>query len=195
NLIISKNDRPTFPILLGLGIGLSGIILIFGENLSDITAPAYALGILTILIANLGWAGGSIWMKKKNYQSNPFLNAGLQMTFGGIYLLPISLVFDDYQMIQWSSNVIYSLLYLILVGSVATYACYSYAIKKLPITIVTLYAYINPIVAILLGWVILGETLNLRVWLAIAVTLVGVYIVNRGYQLRNLWRSALSTNP
>lgn len=144
-------------------------------------------------MASLGWSWGSVWMKRKNQSSNPFMNAGLQMAFGGLFLLPASWLFDDYQAIHWSSNVVYSLIYLILVGSVAAYACYSYAIKNLPVTIVTLYAYINPIVAIVLGWLILGEKLNLRIGIAIIVTLAGIYIVNRGYQLRNLWRSQFST--
>lgn len=194
NLVIAKDEKPTFPIVMGLAIGLSGIILIFGENLSGFAVSGYVWGVVLIVVANLGWAAGSIWMKRKNQESNPFLNAGLQMFFGGIFLLPISIVFDDFQTIQWSNNVVYSLLYLILIGSVATYACYSYAIKKLPVTIVTLYAYINPIVAVLLGWAILGETLNLRVGIAIGVTLVGIYIVNRGYQFRKLWRAELSTH-
>lgn len=194
NLVIAKDEKPTFPIVMGLAIGLSGIILIFGENLSGFAVSGYVWGVILIVIANLGWAGGSIWMKRKNQESNPFLNAGLQMLFGGLLLLPVSAVFDDFQTIQWSNNVIYSLLYLILIGSVAAYACYSYAIKKLPVTIVTLYAYINPIVAVLLGWAVLGETLNLRVGIAIGVTLVGIYIVNRGYQFRNLWKAELSTH-
>lgn len=194
NLIVAKDEKPNFPIIMGLGVGLSGIILIFGQNLSEITASAYMIGILAIVIANLGWAGGSIWMKKKNQQSDPFVNAGLQMTFGGLLLLPVSLGFDNYEAIHFSSNVVWSLLYLIVFGSVAAYACYSYAIKKLPVTIVTLYAYINPIVAILLGWLILDEMLTLRIVIAIGITLAGVYIVNKGYQLRSLWRSALSTN-
>lgn len=195
NLVVAKEEKPTFPIIMGLAIGLSGIVLIFGENLADIASSAYTLGIIMIIIANLGWAAGSIWMKRKNQESDPFMNAGLQMTFGGLLLLPVSLGFDNYQTITWSNNVIYSLIYLILVGSVAAYACYSYAIKNLPITIVTLYAYINPIVAIVLGWIVLSETLNLRIIIAIGITLAGVYIVNRGYQLRNLWRSQFSTNP
>lgn len=194
NLVIAKDEKPTFPIVMGLAIGLSGIILIFGENLSGFAVSGYVWGVILIVIANLGWAGGSIWMKRKNQESNPFLNAGLQMLFGGLLLLPVSAFFDDFQTIQWSNNVIYSLLYLILIGSVAAYACYSYAIKKLPVTIVTLYAYINPIVAVLLGWAVLGETLNLRVGIAIGVTLVGIYIVNRGYQFRNLWKAELSTH-
>ena len=195
NLLIAKEEKPTFPIIMGMAIGLSGIILIFGENITDFTNAGYTLGIIMIFIANLGWAGGSIWMKRKNQHSDTFLNAGLQMVFGGLFLMPVSLVFDNYETIQWSNNVIYSLVYLILVGSVAAYACYSYAIKNLPITIVTLYAYINPIVAIVLGWLVLGEKLNLRIVIAIGVTLAGIYIVNRGYQLRNLWRSQFSTNP
>lgn len=193
NLIVAKEEKPTFPIIMGLAIGLSGIILIFGENLNEFTSSAYALGIMMIFIANIGWAGGSIWMKQKNQHSNPFLNAGLQMAFGGLFLLPISAVFDSYETIQWTNNVIYSLIYLILVGSIAAYACYSYAIRKLPITIVTLYAYINPIVAIIIGWLVLDEILNLRIAIAIVVTLAGIYIVNRGYQLRNLWKSQFST--
>ncbi len=134
-------------------------------------------------------------MKRKNQSSDPFLNAGLQMAFGGIFLIPISLVFDDYQTIQWSNNVIYSLVYLILVGSIAAYACYSYAIMKLPVAIVTLYAYVNPIVAVILGWAILEEKLNSQMSIAIGVTLVGIYIVNRGYQLRKIWKPPVATNP
>lgn len=193
NLVATKEEKPTFPVIMGLAIGLSGIILIFGQNLSEFSSSAYAVGIVMILVANLGWAGGSVWMKRKNQNTNPFMNAGLQMLFGGLFLLPVSAVFDNYQTIQWTQNVLYSLIYLILVGSIAAYACYSYAIKKLPITIVTLYAYVNPIVAVVLGWLILGENFNLRIGTAIVVTLAGIYIVNRGYQLRNLWRSQFST--
>ena len=180
---------------MGLIIGLSGIVLIFGDSISDLTNSAYAFGIMVIFFANIGWAAGSIWMKKKNDRSDPFTNAALQMVFGGIFLLPLSLVFDDFNKLQWSTNVVTSLVYLILIGSVATYACFSYAIKKLPVTIVTLYAYINPIVAIILGWLVLDEALNFRIGIAIGITLAGIYIVNRGYKLRSVWKSQLSHDP
>ncbi len=194
NLVVAKDEKPTLPIVIGLVIGLSGIILIFSDNLGGFSVPGYAWGIAFITLANLGWAAGSIWMKRKNQSTNAFLNAGLQMFFGGIWLLPISLLFDDLNALQWSNNAVYSLLYLILIGSVAAYGSYVYAIKTLPLTIVTLYAYINPIVAVILGWAVLGETLNMRVAIAIGITLTGVYIVNRGYQFRNLWKSQLSAN-
>lgn len=189
NLLIASDERPTFPIVLGLMIGLSGIILIFGENLSEFTNPAYAAGILIIFLANTGWAYGSIRMKRKNQKSNALLNAGLQMLFGGILLIPASLVFDNYTNMHWTSEATYSLIYLIVFGSIVAYGCYSYAVKKLPMTIVSLYAYINPIVAMILGALILNEKFNLRMGVAMLVTVAGIYIVNKGFQLRELWKA------
>ena len=186
NLIVSKDERPNWLIVLGAVTGLSGIVMIFGEHLAEFSDSNYRTGIVLIFMANLSWAIGSIWIKKKNHNSNPFLNAGLQMLFGGLLLIPFSLVLDDYSSIHWSTEVIYSLIYMILVGSVAAYACYSYAIKKLPMTIVSLYAYINPIVAVILGWMILNEKLNTRIGIAILVTIAGIYFVNRGYQLKTM---------
>ncbi|MFM7854589.1 MAG: DMT family transporter [Flammeovirgaceae bacterium] len=184
NVFFTKDEQPNWLIVLGLVTGLTGIILIFGEHLSEFSNSNYLLGIVLTFAANLCWAIGSIWIKKKNTNSNPFLNAGLQMLFGGIFLIPFTLLLDDYDRINWNASVVYSLAYMSLVGSVAAYACYSYAIKKLPMTLVSLYAYINPIVAVLLGWLVLDEKLNLRIALAIVVTIAGIYIVNKGYQMK-----------
>lgn len=192
NLIVNKDEKPTFLILVGLTIGFCGIVMIFSEHLADFANSNYQLGILMTFLGNLGWAFGSVWIKKRNNHSNPFLNAGLQMLFGGLFIIPISLVFDDYSKIQWSNDVIYSLTYLSLIGSVAGYACYSYAIKHLPMTLVSLYAYINPIVAIILGWLILSEKLTFKIILSMLITIGGIYIVNKGYQLRTKWKTQLS---
>ncbi len=186
NLVVSKDERPNWLIMLGLIIGLSGIVMIFGEHLTEFSDSKYKTGIIMTFLANLSWAIGSVWTKKKNQNSNPFLNAGLQMLFGGLLLIPFTLLFDDYSTIQWSNEVITSLVYMILVGSVGAYACYSYAINKLPMTIVSLYAYINPIVAVVLGWLILDEKLNTRIGVAILITIAGIYFVNRGYQLKTV---------
>jgi drug/metabolite transporter (DMT)-like permease len=192
NLFTTGDERPTFPVIMGLAIGLAGIVLIFGENLADFANPGYAWGIVVIFVANMGWAYGSIRMKRKNQQSNAIMNAGLQMLLGGLFLVPVSLVFDDYSNLQWTTDATYSLIYLILFGSVAAYGCYSYAVKKLPMTIVTLYAYINPIVAMILGALVLGEKFNVRMGIAMLVTIAGIYIVNKGFQLRELWKAQFS---
>ncbi len=189
NLVWSTDDRPTLPIVLGLLTGLAGILLIFSEHLGEFGSGQYTISIILTFLANICWAFGSVWLKKNSKGGDPFLNAGLQMTAGGIFLLPMSLVFDDYSGLHWSADMARPLLYLILIGSVGAYTCYSYAIKKLPMTIVSIYAYINPIVAVLLGWLILGEKLNARIGIGIVVTVLGIYIVNKGYQLRDLWKA------
>ncbi len=192
NLIANREERPTPLIIFGLLTGLGGILLIFNEHLSEFYNPKYIIGIVAIFLANLCWAIGTMWVKKRNKGSDPIMNAGWQMLFGGLFLIPISLVFDDYSVVQWSSELLFALFYLTLVGSVAAYACYFYAVTHLPITIVSLYAYINPVIAVILGWLILNEKLNAGIWAAIGITLLGIYIVNKGYQLKNNWKTQLA---
>lgn len=192
NLGTSDDERPTFPVFLGLLIGLSGIVLMFGENLSDFSNPKYTWSLVVIFVANMGWSFGSVWIKRQNTSGNTFMNAGLQMLFGGLFLFAGSFMFDDYSTLRWTAASLWSLVYLIVFGSIIAYACFSYAVKKLPITIVSLYAYINPIVAVLLGTLILGEKFNLRIAIAMLITVAGIYIVNKGFQLRDLWRAQFS---
>jgi len=192
NLSINKDERPTVPIMLGVAIGMIGIVLIFSEHINQFTNVEYILGIIVTFVAVVSWASASIWLKKHSEQSNPFLNAGLQMFFGGIWMIPLSLIFDDMSQVHWTASVIYPLIYLIVMGSVTAYACFSYALRKLPMTIVSLYAYVNPLVAVVLGWVVLDEKLNAKIWVAILLTVAGIYIVNRGYQLRDAWKAQFS---
>lgn len=192
NLSISEEEKPTLPILAGVLLGLGGIVMIFGEHLTEFSKLEYQIGILLIFIAVISWAGGSVWLKKRGNDGNAFLNAGLQMFFGGVWLIPGALIFDDLTAVNWTAEGVYSLLYLIFVGSIIAYACYSYVLRKLPMTIVSLYAYVNPIVAVLLGWIVLDEKLNFKIGIAILITVAGIYLVNRGYHLSKLWKQQFS---
>ncbi|MFZ6013671.1 MAG: DMT family transporter [Bacteroidota bacterium] len=192
NLFINKEERPTVPILLGVAIGLIGIVMIFSEHIAEFSKTEYLVGIILTFAACLSWAGGSIWIKKQNVESNPFVNAGLQMFFGGVWLIPLSLAFDDLSSVTWTGEAVYSLIYLIIFGSIIAYASYAYALRKLPMTIVSLYAYVNPLVAVVLGWLVLDEMLNPKIVFAIILTVSGIYIVNKGYQLRDVWKAQFS---
>lgn len=185
NVVITKDEQPNWIILLGLSAGITGIVIIFGEHLTEFTQQNYTAAIVATFLANISWAAGSIWIKKRGGRGNPFLNAGIQMLAGAIFLIPLTLLFDDYSEIRWSGSLVATLAYMSLVGSVAAYACYSYAIKKLPMTIVSLYAYINPVVAVILGWLILNEKFNPLMGIAIVITLLGIYLVNVGYQSKS----------
>ncbi len=192
NLTINKEEKPTMPILIGVLVGLVGIVMIFAEHISDFSKIEYQVGIFLIFAAVVSWAGASVWLKKKNSEGNLFLNAALQMFFGGLWLVPCTLLFDDLSSVNWSLEAGISLAYLIIFGSIIAYACYSYTLRKLPMTILSLYAYVNPVVAVMLGWLILNEKLNLVIAMAIGVTVAGIYIVNRGYFLSKLWKTQLS---
>jgi drug/metabolite transporter (DMT)-like permease len=192
NLTINKDEKPTVPILLGVAIGFAGIIMIFGEHVQEFSNIQYLLGILMTFLATLCWAGCSVWMKKNPSGSDPFMNAGLQMFFAGVWLIPFTLMFDDLTTVVWSSDTVYSMIYLILVGSIIAYTCYTFALRSLPMTIVSLYTYVNPLVAVVLGWLVLDEKLNMQIIVAFLLTVGGIYIVNRGYQLRDAWKAQFS---
>jgi drug/metabolite transporter (DMT)-like permease len=104
------------------------------------------------------------------------------MLFGGFFCLTFSLVFDNLHHIVWTQEIFFALSYLIVIGSIAGFSMYAYTLSKLPITIASLYSYINPLVAVALGWLILDEKLNFKIGIAFMVTIFGIYLVNYGYQ-------------
>lgn len=176
--------RPHILILFGLILGCLGIILIFRDNLKDIANPEYFLGMLIAFGACLAWASGSVFSKFKilNHK-NVFQNAALQLLMGGITLVLFSLFLDDYTELKViSGKSIWALAYLIVFGSIIAYSSFVYALKHLPIGVSSLYAYINPFIAIMLGYFFLNEPLTDITLLALTATLSGVYCINRGYR-------------
>jgi len=182
NLGMDRSEFPNPLIVIGVIIGLGGIVLVFSEHLASFANPNYTMGIALVFTATISWAVGSTAMRRVNQTSNPFLNAGMQMFFGGVWCMPLSFLFDDLSHVQWTQPTFYSLIYLIIFGSAVAYPLYYYAIAKLPMTIASLYSYVNPLVAVVLGWLVLDEKLNLRIGLAFIITVTGIYLVNRGYQ-------------
>jgi len=176
--------KPHILILFGLILGCLGIILIFRDNLKDIANPEYFLGMLIAFGACLAWASGSVFSKFKilNHK-NVFQNAALQLLTGGIALVLFSLFLDDYTELKViSGKSIWALAYLIVFGSIIAYSSFVYALKNLPISVSSLYAYINPFIAIMLGYFFLNEPLTDITLLALTATLSGVYCINRGYR-------------
>lgn len=181
---ISGADRrkPNAAILLGLLTGAIGVVFIFKDNLADMVNPAYFTGMMICFFAILSWASGSILSKKHSSSISPLVNAAIQMLAGGAALLIMSLFLDDYQRLSTvRAESIYALIYLIFVGSLLSYTCFVYALQKLPLGISSLYAYINPFIAILLGYFFLQEPLTWYTGLALFFVLLGVYWVNKGY--------------
>jgi len=175
--------KPNKYIISGLVLGSAGIVLIFKDNLKDFANPNYLIGMLVAFGACLSWATGSVYTKHKVPKGNVMTNAALQMLFGGIVLFVMSLLMDDYSELKTiNTEAIRALGYLVLVGSVLAYPCYVYALEKLPIGIVSLYAYINPFIALILGYILLNETITEVTVLALGCVLGAIYFINKGYK-------------
>ena len=183
NLFSSRRDRFNSAIVFGLVLGVCGVGLIFRHNLADLTKPAYVGGMVAVLLATCSWALGSIINKKNVDPVNPFLNSGMQLFFGGVFMLILSPAVDSYKDFQlWSTPGIEALAYLIVFGSVLAYAAYMYELSVLPVGIATIYAYINPLIAVVVGYLVLHEDVNVYTGMAFVTIVISVYLVNRGYR-------------
>ena len=107
------------------------------------------------------------------------------MLFGGLFCIPFSLAFDNLDTITFSQEVIFALSYLIVVGSIGAFSMYAYTLSQLPLTIASLYSYVNPLVAVVLGWLVLSEKLNSKIGIAFLITVAGIYLVNYGYMVQH----------
>jgi drug/metabolite transporter (DMT)-like permease len=170
--------------IIGLLLGFAGVCVIFYEHLHDFLNSDFRLGIFLSLIATWGWAFGTIYTKKHAANFNPYFSIGLQMMVSGIALSIFSYsVIDTIPItaIPWQSWA--SILYLVIFGSVISFIAYLYALQNLSTGQASLYAYINPIVAILLGWLIFSEKLTMFIAVGGLVALLGVYLVNKAYKV------------
>jgi drug/metabolite transporter (DMT)-like permease len=183
NLVAGK-EKQLFntKIVAGFLLGCAGIVLIFRDNLADIGKQEYLWGILASFGACFFWAIGSLYMKNNTFRTSAYSNAAIQFTSGGIGCFLFSLIFDDFNKLsEVTADSLWALLYLTLVGSLLAYMSYLYAIRHLPMIVVSTYAYVNPVIAILLGVAILNEKITWMTALALGVTLFGVYLINSGF--------------
>lgn len=183
NLTVQKTEKINSLVVLGMLVGFAGVALNFKDSVKDLSNTDYILGIAATLTATITWAYGSIISKKNNPQANPIFNSALQVSFGGLFLLLFSPAVDNYEHINLQhTEGLLAIVYLIVVGSVLAYTAYMYALKHLPVGMVMIYAYINPLVAVLLGWWLVNEPLTIYTMLSFICIVSGLFLVNRGYK-------------
>lgn len=164
---------------LGLGLGCFGILIICLQKIGMHPGKASIIGIGFTMLSIITWAFGSVYSKLKKHSYNPFLSAGFQMLFGGIPVLIISLFTEKPWTFQIETYHILIWAYAIVLGSLVAYSCFIYSLNHLPVTLVSIHTYINPIIAILLGALLLGEIINFWILIGAIVTLTGVYLVTK----------------
>ncbi len=178
----SKEKMPRLAVI-GLLLGFSGVCIIFYDHLHDFLNPTFQLGILFSVIATWTWAIATIYTKKQAVKFNPYFSLGLQMLISGACLFTFTQVNDSaisLSAIPWQSWA--AIAYLIVFGSLIAFICYLYALQRLPTEQASIYAYVNPMVAVLCGWAFLGDTITMYITIGGLVTLVGVYLVNKAFR-------------
>lgn len=168
--------------LMGLIVGFSGIlVLVWPDLIASFTAGSrYGIGILGLQIACVGWAIGSSYAKRFSQSRDVLAGAAMQMFFGGVWMLLFATIAGEWPRLHFSGRTAFALSYLTLAGSLAAYTAYAYALKHLPVSTVSLYTYVNPIIAVALGTLVLGEPFGARMLVAAVIIAAGMLIVRTG---------------
>ncbi len=170
----------TYRSLFGILMGFSGILLIFKDGLQDLLNPDYRMGVIFIFIAICGWALGSILTKKMKLQHQSIsLNLFYQFAFAGVAQIALAFVVsNEIDVATWSFKSIAATVYLAVFGSVAAYFAFHFALKKISPTQISLLSYVNTIIAIFLGWLVLDEKITAAFITATVLIICGVFITN-----------------
>ncbi len=172
---------------VGILVGFSGVCIVFYEHLHELFELTFLVGIFLGLIASLSWAYATIYTKEFALDFNPYHSIGWQMLISGVMLTIIAqatgevIPIKEIKLYTWGA-----IFFLVVVSSIIAFIAYLYALQKLPTGLVSVYAYINPIVAVLAGSAFTGEPLTVLILTGSLVTLTGVYIVNKALQKKTL---------
>lgn len=169
--------------VFGLIVSFGGVCVIFYDHLTDFLNPNFRIGILLSILSTITWAFGSLYTKKKAASFNPYFSLGLQMLISSFILFSITgAMGTSVNITSIPANSWWAISYLVIIGSVLTFIAFIYMLQKLPPEINSIYAYINPIIAVILGAIIFGEPLTMAIAIGGVITLCGLYMVN--YSMR-----------
>jgi drug/metabolite transporter (DMT)-like permease len=171
-------ERLTMRRIAGLCVGLAGVVmLVWPEIGAGESRRAFLGGVAAAQIACLGWGLGSSYARRHHREENVLATAAFEMLFGGLMLLAVASVRQEWLALSFSPRSTGALVYLIVFGAIGGFGAYAYALKHLPLSTVSLYAYVNPVIAVILGTIVLKEPFTPRMIAGAAVVLVGMALV------------------
>jgi drug/metabolite transporter (DMT)-like permease len=178
-----RGGRPAGKVFLGLVLGLAGIVLLIGPT--DLLGEHRVdlIGVAMMLLAALSWAIGSLYTRRAPLPDAPLLGTGMEMIAGGALLLLASGVKGEWTQVDLAAVSLRSwlaLAYLTLMGSIVAFTAYTWLLRVSTPARVATYAYVNPVVAIVLGWAVAGEVLTGQMLLAAVVIVLAVVVITTG---------------
>ena len=182
-ILLSRCAKITRWMIIGMIIGFGGVLTIFYDYVGQLQNKSFLLGVVMALLSTLTWSFGTVYTSKQKLSVDILFNVGLQMLIAGFVMLIICGLTGKYVNLADTGHASwFALIYLVFFGSLLAYSAYVFAISKLPPAQVSIYAYINPIVAVGLGGLLLQEKMNVNMILGTIITLGGVWLVNREFK-------------
>jgi drug/metabolite transporter (DMT)-like permease len=170
-------ERLHAPTVLGMIVGFGGVaLLLSGEVGAGVFGRAAWSGFLLLQAGMVAWTGGSLYQRRQRADAHPIVVGAVQQLFSGLAVLPLAVVSGNHH-VAWSARGIAALFYLVTFGSIVGYSAYAYALDRLPVAVVSVYPYVNSVVAVALGWLFYREPFGAREAAAMLVIFAGVGLV------------------
>jgi drug/metabolite transporter (DMT)-like permease len=169
----------TWRLALGLVLGFLGSAFLAGVTPGEIMS-ADLKGPVALTLASASWALGTVYSKRNKTDITPFAASAMQMIVGGTVIVVLGVLLGEGATWRFEARPMLALGYLILFGSIVGYTAYAYALRHASATLVGTYAYVNPVVAVLLGWLVLHEAITIRTVSAMALILGAVLMIQLG---------------
>jgi len=165
--------------LAGLGLGIAGIVILLWPELTktETLGRAQFWASLSLLLASFSWALGSVLSKRWQSGTDPFSATGWQMTFAGLGNLVFAAFAGNFSRVVWTPRGISAVLYLVVCGSWIGYTAYIFLLQHVPTSKVSTYAYVNPVVAVFLGWLVMHERVDTYILVGSAIVIASVILV------------------
>jgi drug/metabolite transporter (DMT)-like permease len=182
-----KNKQANILTFVGLVCSISGIVLIFSKNDFSDNNPHFLLGILLSVTAMVSWSFGTILMARNKSEINPYYGIGWQMLISCVMIF-IFMQFTNttIPLAKIPTNAWLAIVYLVVFGSLIAFVAFIYSLKKLPTNIASLYAYINPIVATIIGISVFEDEINTFTVIGMTITIAGVFLVNNSIKKKEI---------
>jgi drug/metabolite transporter (DMT)-like permease len=177
--LMTGAERLTRLRILGLVVGFAGVLMLVWPEIAAGGGRGFLQGVIAAEIACVGWALGSSYARRRNADENVLVVAGCEMIFGGLFLVAGGALRQEWRSVAFTMRTFAAWLYLVFFGGIAGFSAYAYALKHLPVSTVSLYAYVNPVIAVALGTLVLGEPFSPRIAVAAVVVMIGMWMVRR----------------
>ena len=186
--LLPGGERLHAPIIAAMAVGLLGASLLFTPETGAHWIDGKLLfGFLILQAGMASWSFGSIYQRRQAGKAHPVIAGAVQQLAAGMILAPLALAIPRTP-VHWSARGIAAILYLVFFGSIVGYSSYAYAMDRLPVAIVSVYPYVNSVVAVLLGWLFYREPFGQSEALAMMIIFASVALVKR-YSQRTVWRN------